>query len=61
MNNHTFGEWLEESWNNSTLNRSEVLEGQFEKQDKYQSLEAYINNQWAWHLEREHRESNNGI
>lgn len=57
----SFGEWLEESWNSSDITRSEILKGQFEKQSKYNSLEAYINAEWAWHLEVEHRACENGV
>ncbi len=57
----SFGEWLEESWNNQKITRGEMLEAQFEKQTKYNCLEAYINAEWAWHLEVEHRASENGV
>lgn len=57
----SFGEWLEESWNNQDCTRGEMLEAQFEKQTKYNCLEAYINAEWAWHLEVEHRACENGV
>ena len=57
----SFGEWLEETWPNQTETRAEMLEAQFEKQTKYHCLEAFINAEWAWHLEVEHRACDNGV
>jgi len=60
-NAKSFGQWLEESWEDTGFTRYQILEGQFDKQQRFNSFDAYVNSEWTWYLEREHRACENGV